>query len=98
MATYPIKMLKDEEGQAFVPITGANAIVYDDKMSLQEKLDQKVGMDNIQAGEGVSIAQENGNLVISTEEITVPVNYSGTTVPEDSIGNEGDLYILIESE
>ena len=38
MATYPIKMLKDEAGQAFVPITGANAIVYDDKTSLQDKL------------------------------------------------------------
>ena len=97
MAIYPIKMLKDEAGQAFVPITGANAIVYDDKTSLQDKLDQKVGMDNIQAGEGVSITQEDGNLVISTEEITVPVNHSGTTVPDDSMGNEGDLYILIES-
>lgn len=93
MATYPIRMLKDENGQPFVPICGTNSMVYDDQTTLQEKLDQKIGSDNLVAGNGVTIAKEGINLVVSAS-----TNYSGTEEPSDSLGKDGDLYILIESE
>lgn len=92
MATYPIRMLKDENGQPFVPICGANSIVYDDQVTLQEKLDQKLGTDNLIAGDGVDIVESNGNVIVSAS-----TNYSGTTAPSDTLGKDGDLYILIES-
>jgi hypothetical protein len=92
MATYPIRMLKDENGQPFVPICGINSMVYDDQTTLQEKLDQKLGTDNLIAGDGVDIVESNGNVIVSTS-----TNYSGTTAPSDSLGKDGDLYILIES-
>ena len=40
MANYPIKMLKDENNSPFVPLVGANAIVYNDTETLEEKLDE----------------------------------------------------------
>lgn len=92
MATYPIRMLKDENGQPFVPICGTNSMVYDDQITLQEKLDQKLGTDNLIAGDGVDIVESNGNVIVSAS-----TNYSGTTEPSDSLGKDGDLYILIES-
>lgn len=92
MATYPIRMLKDENGQPFVPICGTNSIVYDDQITLQEKLDQKLGTDNLIAGDGVDIVESNGNVIVSAS-----TNYSGTTAPSDTLGKDGDLYILIES-
>ena len=92
MATYPIRMLKDENGQPFVPICGINSMVYDDQITLQEKLDQKLGTDNLIAGDGVDIVESNGNVIVSAS-----TNYSGTTEPSDSLGKDGDLYILIES-
>ena len=92
MATYPIRMLKDENGQPFVPICGTNSMVYDDQITLQEKLDQKLGTDNLIAGDGVDIVESNGNVIVSAS-----TNYSGTTAPSDSLGKDGDLYILIES-
>lgn len=91
MATYPIRMLKDENGQPFVPICGINSMVYDDQTTLQEKLDQKLGTDNLIAGDGVDIVESNGNVIVSAS-----TNYSGTTAPSDSLGKDGDLYILIE--
>lgn len=92
MATYPIRMLKDENGQPFVPICGTNSIVYDDQITLQEKLDQKLGTDNLIAGDGVDIVESNGSVIVSAS-----TNYSGTTAPSDTLGKDGDLYILIES-
>lgn len=92
MATYPIRMLKDETGQPFVPICGANSMVYDDRTTLQEKLDQKIGSDNLVAGNGITITEEGINLVVSAS-----TNYSGTEEPSDNLGKDGDLYILIES-
>ena len=92
MATYPIRMLKDENGQPFVPICGTNSMIYDDQITLQEKLDQKLGTDNLIAGDGVDIVESNGNVIVSAS-----TNYSGTTAPSDTLGKDGDLYILIES-
>lgn len=67
MATYPIRMLKDETGQPFVPICGTNSIVYDDRTTLQEKLDQKIGSDNLIAGNAIKIEKEGINLVVSAD-------------------------------
>lgn len=67
MATYPIKMLKDENGELFVPVCGTNSIVYDDQTTLQQKLDQKVGSDNLKAGNAIAIDKQGDDLVISAD-------------------------------
>lgn len=93
MAQYPVRMLKDENGQHFVPICGVNSLVYDDQTTLQEKLDAKLDEANLEAGDGITLTPNGDKLVISTS-----VNYAGTETPTDDIGNDGDLYILIESK
>ena len=67
MATYPIKMMKDEDGTPFVPLCGANGIVYDDKETLQEKLDKKLEKTNLIAGNNIIITKVNNDCTISTD-------------------------------
>ena len=47
MAKYPIKMLKDEEGNAFVPLTSSEALKTPDGKTLDEKLQNKLETTNI---------------------------------------------------
>jgi len=93
MALYPVRMLKDENGKHFVPICGVNSLVYDDQTTLQEKLDAKLDEANLEAGDGITLTPNGDKLVISAS-----VNYAGTEAPTDDFGNDGDLYILVESE
>ena len=67
MATYPIRMLKDENGQPFVPICGTNSMIYDDRTTLQEKLDQKIGSDNLKAGNAITITKSGIDLIVSAD-------------------------------
>lgn len=42
MATYPIKMLKDEHGQLFIPLTNSDSVVTTTGDTLEELIDTKV--------------------------------------------------------
>lgn len=66
MANYPIKMLKDEHNIPFVPIVGANAIVYDDQETLEERLSKKLEKGNIIAGANISLSKSGNNITISS--------------------------------
>lgn len=65
MATYPIKMLKDENNTPFVPLVGANAIVYNDTETLEEKLDKKLEKTNIIAGDNITLSIDGNNITIN---------------------------------
>ena len=65
MATYPIKMLKDENNIPFVPLVGANAIVYNDTETLEEKLDKKLEKTNIIAGDNITLSIDGNNITIN---------------------------------
>lgn len=79
MAVYPVKMIKDENGQPFVPITGANAIVYDDAETLQQKLDKKLEKDNIIAGANITLSKSGNNITISSGATGVLIDNLTTT-------------------
>lgn len=65
MATYPIKMLRDEEGKPFVPLISIDSIKEIDGEGLEEKLDKKLETTNIKAGSQIEIKTEGNNVIIS---------------------------------
>lgn len=65
MAKYPIKMLKDEEGNAFVPLTSSEALKTPDGKTLDEKLQNKLETTNIKAGTDINITVDGNNVTIN---------------------------------
>lgn len=61
MASYPIKILKDENNNAFIPLVDSRGIVIGEGgQTLEEKLNVKLEKQNIIAGNNITI-QKNGN-------------------------------------
>ena len=70
MATYPIKMLKDETGNPFVPLVSTTSIQDPGGLSLDQKLATKLEVANIIAGTDITLSTSGNNITISTN---VPV-------------------------
>ena len=66
MANYPIKMLKDEENEPFVPLVGMNAVVDPDGGSLGDKLAAKLEATNIIAGTNILLNKSGNNITITS--------------------------------
>ena len=66
MATYPIKMLKDEEGKPFVPLVNFDAIKELGGESLIETIENKLEPANLIAGSQIELTVEDGNVIISS--------------------------------
>lgn len=95
MATYPIKMLRDEDRQAFVPFTNAAAIVDKDNNSFQELMDS--GKYKIQnnvttssAGKGVLDAYQ-GKVLNDKFNNYVPLSQKGVANGVASLDAEGKV-------
>lgn len=69
MATYPIKMLKDENNNPFVPLVSTECIKDPGGQSLDEKLAVKLESDNIQAGDNTINVSTSGNNVSITANL-----------------------------
>ena len=67
MATYPIKMLKDEENKPFVPLVSTDCIRDENNQTLQQVLDKKLSPTNLLAGDYVSITTEGNNCYINVD-------------------------------
>lgn len=67
MATYPIKMLKDEENKPFVPLVSTDCIRDENNQTLQQILDKKLSPTNLLAGDYVSITAEGNNCYINVD-------------------------------
>lgn len=65
MATYPIKMLRDEEGKPFVPLISIDSVKEIDGESLEEKLDKKLETTNLIAGTQIELEVDGNNITIS---------------------------------
>lgn len=81
MATYPIKMLRDEDRQPFVPFTNAAAVVDSNSVTLQELMDNgKYKIQNnvttSQAGKGVLDAYQ-GKVLNDKFSNYVPLSQKG---------------------
>lgn len=71
MAKYPVKMLKDEQNQPFVPLVSAESIYTNDDLSFEEKFATKLEADNLKEGNGI-ILDQNGN------DTTISVDFGAT--------------------
>lgn len=67
MATYPIKMLKDEENKPFVPLVSTDCIRDENNQTLQQVLDKKLSPTNLLPGEYVSITTEGNNCYVNVD-------------------------------
>lgn len=65
MATYPVKMLKDEEGKPFVPLISIDSIKEVGGETLEEKLDKKLETTNLIAGTQIELSVDGNNVTIS---------------------------------
>ena len=81
MAKYPIKMLKDEEGNAFVPLTSSEALKTPDGKTLDEKLQNKLETTNIKAGTDINITVDGNNITINNASKGVLIDNLTTETP-----------------
>jgi hypothetical protein len=65
MAKYPIKMLKDEEGNPFVPLINIDAIKELGGETLMETIDGKLEVTNIIAGRQIDLDVDGNNITIN---------------------------------
>lgn len=80
MATYPIKMLKDEEGKPFVPLVNFDAIKELGGESLLETIENKLEPANLIAGNQIELSVNGNNVTISnSSEGTKLINNLTTT-------------------
>lgn len=66
MARYSIKMLKDENGNPFVPLVNTEGIKNNDGENLDSILSRKLETSNIKAGSNITIDEDNGNITINS--------------------------------
>ena len=69
MARYPIKMLKDENNNPFVPLVSTECVKDPGGQSLDEKLASKLESNNIQAGDNTINISTSGNNVSITANL-----------------------------
>ena len=66
MATYPIKMLKDENGTPFVPLISLDSIQDIEGQSINEILNKKLETTNLIAGTQIELEVDGNNITISS--------------------------------
>ena len=63
MATLPIKILKDEQKQPFIPFTNIDGVYIDSETTLREVLAAKLEADDIKAGDNITLKGMIPNVV-----------------------------------
>ena len=64
MATYPIKLLRDEEGRPFVPLTTVDGVLDADGESFISALNDKIEATDLKAGDNVELSIEGNQVTI----------------------------------
>ncbi len=89
MATYPIKMLKDENNNPFVPLVSTECVKDPGGQSLDQKLATKLESNNIQAGDNTINISTSGNNVSITANLpagsTLIDNLTTTTAGQGAL-------------
>jgi phosphoribosylformylglycinamidine (FGAM) synthase PurS component len=65
MATYPIKMLRDEQGQPFVPLISLDSVQDADGKSINDLLENKIEVTDIKAGNQIEIETDGNTITIN---------------------------------
>lgn len=79
MATYPIKLLKDESGTPFVPLTSTAALKTKDGSSLEDEFSKKLEVTNIKAGKDITLNVDGNNITINNASKGVLIDNLTTT-------------------
>lgn len=95
MATYPIKMLRDEERQPFIPYTNAQAIVDKDGKTLQDLMDNgkyKIinNLTTSSAGQGILDAYQ-GKVLNDKFNNYIPLSQKGVANGVATLGSDGKV-------
>jgi hypothetical protein len=65
MATYPIKMLRDEQGQPFVPLISLDSVQDADGKNINDLLENKIEVTDIKAGNQIEIETDGNTITIN---------------------------------
>ena len=82
MATYPIKMLKDEQNIPFVPLVSTEGIQDPEGLTLEQRLSTKLGPTNLHGGTNISVRTEGYDCYIDLDlpsSLTVIDNLTTST-------------------
>lgn len=81
MATYPIKMLKDENGTPFVPLISLDSVQDADGKNINDLLENKIEATDIKAGNQIEIEVDGNTITINNSaEGMKLINNTDTTV------------------
>lgn len=97
MATYPIKVLKDETGVPFVPLVSSTGITSPDGTTLEDSLAAKIEVDNIIAGDNIILEKDGNNITITgtaSGAANVVINNLETTSPKKGVLDAYQGYVL----
>lgn len=83
MATLPIKILKDEQKQPFIPFTNIDGVYIDSETTLREVLAAKLEADDIKAGDNITLVKDGNEITINASgggsQVTLIDNLNTTT-------------------
>lgn len=83
MATLPIKILKDEQKQPFIPFTNVDGVYIDSETTLREVLEAKLEADDIKAGDNITLVKDGNEITINASgggsQVTLIDNLNTTT-------------------
>lgn len=81
MATYPIKMLRDEQGQPFVPLISLDSVQDTDGKNINDLLENKIEVTDIKAGNQIEIETDGNTITINNSaEGMKLINNTDTTI------------------
>lgn len=97
MATYPIKMLKDESGIPFVPLASFTSVASSDGTTLEDSLGSKLEITNIIAGDNIILEKDGNNITITgtaSGAANVVINNLTTTEAKQGVLDAYQGYVL----
>jgi len=94
MATYPIKMLKDDEGNAFVPLVSASSVFDSNNVALQTLLSGKYDVKNnlTTASAGIGVLDAYQGKILNDKFVNyIPTSEKGTGGGVATLDSDGKV-------
>ena len=91
MGTYPIKLLRDEQGTPFVPLVSSDSVQTLEGEKLTKLLDDKLSPEDLVAGQYIELNTEEGKTTISVD-LPASVNTINNLTTETSGQGALDAY------
>lgn len=88
MATLPIKVLKDEQKEPFIPFTNIDGVYVDSQTTLRDILDEKLEADDLVAGDNISLVKDGNEITINAtggSQVNLIDNLNTTTAGQGAL-------------